>query len=186
MAEWSKAHAWKACVSFAAPRVQIPLSPLAFLAKLLHNMLRGGGMLCSKKAMMIKKLLFLTCCAVLVNDCAPLKRHLILEPPSTEEKPERTDIGAVRVVAVGDSFSETLPQDPKARLDWVVIWDKQMLKGSQSQGTVCLSDDKDSCLKVIKYEFKAMRVGEAKIEFLLKEKEDIIESFTSRVIVEQQ
>jgi hypothetical protein len=30
MAEWLKAHAWKACVSAVAPRVQIPLSPPSF------------------------------------------------------------------------------------------------------------------------------------------------------------
>ena len=132
---------------------------------------------------MIKKLLFLICCVAVISDCSPLKRNLLFDPPTSKEQPDEPDIGMVRVVVLGESFSETLPQDPKAQLDWEVVWDKKMFKGTQSQGTMCLSDDDDSCLKVIKYEFRAVQVGEATIEFRLKEKNDIIESFTSRVIV---
>ena len=131
---------------------------------------------------MIKKLLLLVFCVVFIGDCAPPKRKLIF-PPIDEKQPETDDINAVRVVLLGESFSETLPKDPKARFDWEVVWDKKMLEGSQSQGAMCLSNNDDSCLKIIKYEFKAMKIGEALIEFRLKEKDNIVESFTSRVIV---
>ena len=131
---------------------------------------------------MIKKLLLLVCCAALIGDCASPQRKLIF-PPIDEEQPETDDINAVRVVLLGESFSETLPKDPKARFDWEVVWDKKMLEGSQSQGAMCLSNNDDNCLKIIKYEFKAMQIGEALIEFRLKEKDNIVESFTSRVIV---
>ena len=131
---------------------------------------------------MIKKLLLLVCCAILSGDCAPRQRKLIF-PPIDQEQPETDDINAVRIVLLGESFSETLPQDPKARFAWEVVWDKKMLEGSPSQGTMCLSNNDDSCLKIIKYEFKAMHIGEALIEFRLKEKDNIVASFTSRVIV---
>lgn len=129
---------------------------------------------------MIKKLL-LVGCAVFIGDCAPHKRKIIF-PPVDERQSETDDISVVRV-RLGESFSETLPTDPQARFAWEVVWDKKILTGSQSQGTMCLSDDDDSCLKTIKYEFKAMQVGEALIEFRLKEQDSTIESFTSRVIV---
>ena len=123
-------------------------------------------------------------CLAIIGNCAPLKRNLIVEPPSTNEPPTSPNIGVARIVALGDSFSETLPQDPKAQLNWEVVWDKAMLKGSHSQTKMCLNDNYDTCVKVIKYEFKAMQAGEVKIEFRLKEKDDIIDSFTSRVIVQ--
>ena len=130
---------------------------------------------------MIKKLLLLVGCAVFMGDCAPHKRKVIF-PPVDERQPPIDDINTVRV-RLGESFSETLPTDPQARYDWEVVWDKKMLAGSQSQGTVCLNDNDDSCLKIIKYEFKAMQIGEALIEFRLKEQDSTVESFTSRVIV---
>lgn len=130
---------------------------------------------------MIKKLLLLVGCAVFIGDCAPHKRKLIF-PPVDERQPPIDGINIVRV-RLGESFSETLPTDPQARFAWEVVWDKKMLAGSQSQGKVCLNDNDDSCLKVIKYKFKAMQVGEALIEFRLKEQDSTIESFTSRVIV---
>ena len=89
----------------------------------------------------------------------------------------------MRQVLLGESFSETLPKDPQARLNWEVIWDKKMLQGTQSQGVVCVNDNDDNCVKIIEYKFKAMQIGEALIEFRLKEKDNIIEAFTSRVIV---
>lgn len=127
---------------------------------------------------MINKLLLLACCTLLVGDCAPRKRKLIFPPQL-----ETDDVDGMRVVLLGESFSETLPKDPKARFDWEVIWDKKMLEGSKSHGTMCLSDNDDSCVKVVKYEFKAMQIGEVLIEFRLKEKDNVVESFTSRIIV---
>ncbi len=132
---------------------------------------------------MVKKFLVIVFCAALNGDCSPPRRKLLFDPPTEQEQVFRPDVSGVRIVGLGESFSATLPQDPQAELAWEVSWDKKMLTGSQRQETMCLSDNDDSCLKVIKYEFKAMQAGEALVEFKLKEEDNLITSFTSRVVV---
>ncbi len=131
---------------------------------------------------MIKKLLLLVCCALLVGECAPSRRKLIF-PPVSEGQPETGGIDPVKVLLLGEDFSVVLPRDPEAQLDWEVIWDKKVLAGSQSQETMCSDDENGSCLKVVKCKFKATQVGEALIEFRLKERGSVVESFSSRIIV---
>lgn len=134
---------------------------------------------------MLKRLLPLICCAVLVSDCSPRRRSLLIKNPDTEQpqpQPDNEELAKMHIV-LGESFSETLPTNPAAKLNWEVVWDNNLLEGSQAQETLCLTDNNDSCMQVIKYQFKALQTGEATIKFHLKEEDNIIKSFTRHVIV---
>ena len=132
---------------------------------------------------MFKKFLLLICCTILVSDCSPRRRSLLIKNPDTEQpQPDEEELTEMRIV-LGESFSETLPTDPTAKLNWEVVWDNKLLEGSQVQETLCLADNNDSCMQVTKYQFKALQTGRAAIKFHLKEENNIIKSFTRHVIV---
>ena len=132
---------------------------------------------------MLKTLLLLICCAVLASDCSPRRRSLLIKNPDTEQpQPDEEELAKMHIV-LGESFSETLPTDTTAKLNWEVIWDKNMLEGSQVQETLCLTDNDDSCMKVTKYQFKAVQTGAAAIKFNLKEENHIVKSFTRHIMV---
>ena len=122
----------------------------------------------------------LALCAVSIVACPPRKHRIRFEPPQHNESPERKELNNTRLL-LGDSFTQVLPRTESEDHRWEVIWNKKLLKGNSTQDRVCLNTD--FCLNVIKYEFHALQIGTTQVEFQLKQKNNVVESFIRHVVV---